>query len=49
MSKNSNTEEKGSVLKTRFVVALTAHTVYDDSFFDLSKNWLFIKTLSIII
>ena len=49
MSKNSNTEWKGLVLKMSFVVALIVHTVSDDSFFAFSNNWLFSKRLATII
>ena len=48
MSKNSNTEGKGFVLKMRFAMALVVNTVSDDSLFAFENNWLFRETLDII-
>ena len=49
MSKNSNTEGKGFVLKMRFILALIKHNFSDDSLFSFSKHCLFSEKLATII
>ena len=47
----SNPDRKGFVLKTRFVIALVAYTISDESVdvFSFSNKWLFSETFAIIL
>ena len=49
MSKNSNTEGKGFVLKTGFAVSLVAHTVSGYILFALENNMLLRERISTIL